>query len=174
MEGAIVLDHKHVGIPEIEAGHFRTVKIRRADKFEILWTRSTSKQTTYSLSPEVYTKKEIVFSTVRNPYDIIATWWALDRYGFSSFLEFINELQDARFTELDYLVKQGSQFIRYEHLNEDLNQLLSDVGLEPVEIPHMNATPDKKPWIEFFDRELLSAVISRFAQYFDQYGYERL
>jgi len=173
IEGAVVLDYKHVGLPEIEAGDFRLVKVRRGDEFKTLFKAERDAKT-FLLPPSLYTRRETVMSTMRNPYDLVATWWALDRYGFSTLTAFITELEDQRFAELDYLVRQGSRVLRYEHLDDDLNAALADVGLEPVEIPRSNVTPDKRPWREYYDRESLDAVNARFDPLFDRYGYERL
>lgn len=173
IEGAVILDYKHVGLAEINAGDFRTVKIRRKEDFEILFQWS-KKQTVYPLPASLYTRKEMILSTMRNPYDLIATWWALDKLEFSSLLEFITELGDPRFSELDYLVKQATRVLRFEHLSADLNEALAEVGMDPVEIPRANETPGKKPWREYYDRESLDAVNVRFGHLFDEYGYERL
>ena len=173
IEGAVVLDHKHVGLREIEAGAFTTVKRRREGAFEILFQKG-GKGDRYPLPASLYTRKEMVLSTIRNPYDIIATWWALDRLGFSTFAGFISELKDPRFSELDYLVKQATRVLRYEYLEKDLNRALADVGLDPVEIPRSNVTPGKKPWGEYYDWHTLDAVNTRFGRILDEYGYERL
>lgn len=175
IEGAWELDYKHIGVPEIRAGDFRKILMRNNGKSEVIFKQAPGVATeSYHLRPDVYTGEEIVFSTVRNPYDLIATWWALDQYGYPSLAEFVDGVNEERFNNLDYLVKQGSRFIRYERLNEDLDALLNEVGLEPVTVPRLNQTPSKKPWREYYNADSFAAVNRRFSAYFDLYGYEML
>lgn len=173
IEGSLLLEHKHVQMVQIQKGMFRKVSVRRGSGFEVLYERR-KEGATYMLGPDLLTGREVVMSAIRNPYDMVATWWQLDRRGFQTLADFVSGQTDPRFSELDYLVKQSSRVLTYERLQSDLDAVLQDVGMEPVLLPKLNVTPGKRPWREYFDSDAIEAVNERFGHLFEQYGYERV
>ena len=117
-------------------------------------------------------------TTVRNPYDLIVTWWLRTdaKWTYSSFKGFLREydhptyVQDGR---IFYHCNPGVEVLRFENLQRELSAFLICKGLEPFALPWINRTVDRKPWGSYYDREGLEIVWERFGQEAARYGYAR-
>lgn len=171
IDGSVLIDYHHITVPEIKDGKFRKVRIRAHGKHDVLFHYSEKRP--FFLHVEMYTEKEHVVTTMRNPYDLVITWWIMyrDKAGFRTLADFVNEYGGM---DLDAWARDATRILRYEHLSEDLNKLLEECEMEPVELPHVNKSSGKREWQDYYDRESLDAVNKRFAHWFEKYGYERL
>ena len=118
--------------------------------------------------------KEITVSTLRNPLDLLATWFHLSDYD--EMLTFIDEYQHDKFTQdgrLYYLAKYCDEFLVYDRLTEDFNALLQRFKLGKTRIYRFNTTPNKRPWQSYYTPELEAYVRERFAEDFALYEAQR-
>lgn len=70
------------------------------------------------------------------------------------------------------LIDGVDRVIRYEHLEEDFNQILSQVGInEYIPIPHTNKTPGKKSYREQYSPEARAIVEQELGQELAKFGY---
>ena len=64
------------------------------------------------------------------------------------------------------------EFIRFEHLESDLNNILNQVGVaEYIPIPHTNKTPGKKPYQEQYSSKARAIVEQELAKELATFGY---
>jgi len=122
---------------------------------------------------------ELAFATVRNPYDVLVTWFIRMHSSIRamSFLDFVTSYQNKdleRDGRLFFTCVDGVEVMRYETLQVDFDAMLAKIGLEPIQLERHNPTEIKKPWRTYYDEEILAAVNERFGHEFDRYGYERL
>jgi len=96
--------------------------------------------------------KEITVSTIRNPFDLLASWFALNE-GWTDFEKFLVDykhsamLKDGRF---HYFANVSDELFLYDQLSEDLNTLLTRLKLPKVRIYRLNTTSGKKPFEEYY------------------------
>ena len=125
---------------------------------------------------------EHVFTAIRNPYDVLASWYVrIHRTdGFrTSFVEFLRSHEHEDFTQGDpptlfYHCHEGVEVLRWEALARGINDLLATLGLPSVVLPRDNVTPKKRPWPEYYDEATIEAVHDRFGHDLDGWGYPRL
>jgi len=121
------------------------------------------------------TGDEAIATTVRNPYDVIVTWWLRATRGEGSFVEFIRDY--SRKPQLDSAGeifthrKHCDVVMRYENLAEDFRLLMEVVGLPQVEIPIDNTTKGKASWETYYDDDSLAEVERRFGMEIEDLGY---
>lgn len=118
---------------------------------------------------------ELAFTTVRNPYDLIVSWFTGVKIPMT-LADFVRRHTGKHFVRHDKLfwhVVDGVETIRYEHLENDLAAMLDRVGLPPVALP---VPPTKRtvPWESFYDAEALAAVNARFGEEIERFGYEQI
>lgn len=128
--------------------------------------------------PEEYT----VFTTVRNHWDAVLSWYyhlRVPDHGFEpSWLDQFLHKNDIYLPEhgrLWELHRRGADVImRYENLQQDLNDLLWANGIEPVELKEVGTTDEKagKHYSEFYDAKMRHAVGSLFSKEIKELGYE--
>lgn len=117
-------------------------------------------------------------TAVRNPYDVLATWFQL-QVKYKDFVEFLRKFEHKQFLlgdppDLFWQCGEGFHILRWETLQKDLDEFLAGWGLPSVEIPRENTTKDKKPWQEYYTPEAFEAANERFGAILDRYGYERV
>ncbi len=70
------------------------------------------------------------------------------------------------------LIDGVDEVIRYEHLESDLNKILSQVGVdEYIPVPHTNKTPGKKSYQEQYSPEARAIVEQELARELALFGY---
>lgn len=123
---------------------------------------------------------ELAFATVRNPYDVMVTWFIQMRSSIRNmpFLEFVKSYQNKdleRDGRLFFTCVDGVEIMKYETLQADFDAILDRVGINRTELKLHNPTGyKKKPWRTYYDPESLAVVNERFGHEFDRYGYEML
>jgi len=126
----------------------------------------------------IYEKAPIIFSTVRNPYDLLVSWWLIlmRRNHFDGdFLPFITSYQNYNFTRggrLFYFVEASTDILRFETLQEDFSRVMEKAGLPQNKLHHRNATAHRKPYQEYYTSEIIQAVKDRFVLDLEFTGYE--
>jgi len=126
--------------------------------------------------------EETVFTAIRNPYDVLVSWYVrMDRTkDFPvSMAHFVRTYEHEDFARGDppslfYHCAPEVEVLRWETLQDDLDALLTRLGLSPVRLPRDNVTPKKRPWIDYYDAEAFRAVHERFGHDLDAWGYERI
>jgi len=64
------------------------------------------------------------------------------------------------------------ELIRYERLEDDLNRLLRQAGVNRVvEVPRMNVTPGKRPYTEYYSERSRRLVEARLGKELQRFGY---
>lgn len=118
---------------------------------------------------------ETIITTVRNPFDLFATWYQLNpEWQQKPFLNFINNYNHSHFIRRGTLFWQDSfevDLLRYEHLQLDLNNIMEDLGLPAVHLEEMNITPGKKFYREYYGVDEVSAVENRVPNDIEGYAY---
>ena len=117
---------------------------------------------------------ETIVTTVRNPYDVIVTWWLRATRGEGSFVAFIREFDQKpqiNDGEIFTHIKHCDVVMRYEDLDQDFSGLMDILGLPRTVIPVDNMTPGKEPWQTYYDDEALEAVNLRFGVEIEGVGY---
>jgi len=125
---------------------------------------------------------ELVFTTIRNPYDALVSWYVrMDRTrGFPvSMAHFLRKYEHEDFARGDppslfYHCRPGVEVLRWETLQEEFDALLMQLELPTVRLPRDNVTPKKGPWRDYYDAEALEAVHARFGHDLDSWDYERI
>jgi hypothetical protein len=141
--------------------------------------------------PEKIQGSERVFAFVRNPYDLLATWYVREQ-GRSRLKALGRELR-RRPTMADFIrawaqhrpavyFKDGRMFyhaaeahqvLRYERgIEREVNSFLRKlVGMPTVQIRVENETPGKDHWSLYYDAEAYKAANEAFGADFADHGY---
>lgn len=125
---------------------------------------------------------EFTFTAVRNPYDMVASWYHMMKVAKGivadmSMAEFVRtyEVHDfVRDGTLFYHCTEGVHVMRWETLQRDFEEVLEHLGLPIISLPRKNMTSNKRPWLEYFDTEALTAMNERFGHDIDRFGYSRM
>ena len=132
------------------------------------------------------------FTIERNPYDRLVSFylWRKYRYGFDySFKEFVTGILDKDDTSVPgshgfsnkpfYLDNSCNicvdSIIQFENLQEDLNQVLKDIGINPtrINLPHYKSKiRDKGNYQDYYDDYTLSIAREAFKLEEKLFGYE--
>jgi hypothetical protein len=123
---------------------------------------------------------ELRVSTVRNPYDLMVTWWLqTGPHVGTAFADFVRHYP-FRVTVpgasgcLYHHADDSHVLLRWETLEEDLNAVLGWRAVAPVKLQRVGVTQDKRPWQTYYDPEALRAANARFAREFTRHGYEQV
>ena len=123
------------------------------------------------------TQGEMVAATVRNPYDIVVSWW-LNTKGkwhtlkFSDFVsDYIGNSLFTRGGKLFYFMDHVTMMMRYETLERDLTNVLKLVQLPPVSLKHTNITENKLPYTSYYTPAIQEAVAQRWGDEIEGFGY---
>jgi hypothetical protein len=118
---------------------------------------------------------EVVVCSVRNHFDTIASWWA--HMGMpEDFGAWIRNFDYHPHVTKDRLFALAAHryhsFIRFENMEYDLYKLFVTVGLPATfQIPKLNVTKGKIPKELLFDSKSAKAVVARFGEEMEEYGY---
>lgn len=116
---------------------------------------------------------EVIFTCVRNPLDLFATWVCLfnlpgtPQEQMAHFLD--NKLEN------DYMVRKGRLFwhkaqyvIHYENLEVELSEMVD----KRVPVPRVNVTKGKAPYLDYYTRDTMLRVQEMFWMDFELGGYQ--
>ena len=113
------------------------------------------------------TGKELVTTTIRNPLDLMASWFVLNqkwhKHGIVAFIKDYRHIElvknDRLFYYLDWRV---DVVMHFETLQRDLDNLLAKVGKASFKLPVINKTENKKPFMEYHTEETVELLWERF------------
>ena len=116
---------------------------------------------------------ELVFTTVRNPLDLIVSWWVImPPRHYKSLLEFVYTFEHAQFMQLTnmpgeyrlfYFLHQCDCVLRFENLRSSLPKFVKNrLNAAPTPFRKCNVTKDKKPWWTYHTEETIEAMFMRF------------
>lgn len=114
------------------------------------------------------TAGEKTFCVVRNPFDVMVSWWLLN--GGGDLTEFIQTYAHSDLEHdglLFYHAPRCDEVLFYEHLRWDLSRLFK----RPIHLKRLNRTPDKKHWKTYYTHEAKLALMERYGAEVEQYGY---
>ena len=120
---------------------------------------------------------EVIVTTVRNPYDVIVTWWLRATRGEGSFVEFIRHYnrspQLSSKGEIFTHAKHANVVLQYDTLDEDFTLIMKLLGLPQEKILVDNVTRGKKHWEEYYDASpgARAAVNLRFGPEIEELGF---
>ncbi len=119
---------------------------------------------------------EPVVTTIRNPYDILVTWWLSgnDPGPFPGFILGFKERNFLRDGRLLYHAPTADIVVRYENLDVELPAAFKKCGLESVALERVNVTKGKANWRRYYDADAIEAANRRFGAEIEQHGYELL
>jgi hypothetical protein len=122
-----------------------------------------------------------VYSTLRNPFDVLVSWFHYRppagvrdksfemwfdlsvRQGRNGYLNRGRALPHATLAD---------RFMRHENgLASELNRMLTEVGREPAEVPHIGAAENRRGYRAYYSPALRDEVMERFHLDFDTFGY---
>jgi len=121
---------------------------------------------------------ELVWTVLRNPYDLIVSWWlrrGVPR-GRSDFRSFARSWTDEPYVvngKMYFHLPDAKRVLFFERMEADFRKLAQDLDLPPIELPQTNPTPDKKPWQTYYDDEALRIVNERWGSEFESF-YDRI
>lgn len=148
---------------------------------EIKNNHHVTKKELLEASPDAFMGNEIAVSTVRHPCDLLVTWWL--RYlryngGGPGLLEFI-QFSEKEITRFMPYLRDGKmywidsdEYMRYESLQTDLNNLLTRFGFPSVVLRKINVTKEKKAWQSYYDDEMPDVVHQRFGKEAERFNYK--
>ena len=129
--------------------------------------------------------KYFTFSFVRNPWDIMVSWYKFRKCRNLSFDKFLTEYKiKNKYTywlpetlyQTDFLLDENDNplvdFIgRFENLQQDFNIICDKIGIPHQKLPHKNKTKHKH-YTEYYDDETRQIVAEKFAKDIEYFGYE--
>lgn len=137
------------------------------------------------------TGTEVVFTTVRNPYDLLATWFVRNKghlqmrmleeiHGeegtFRQFLELwlaMNQMPYMLDRRIFYHAEDSHYVLRFEALQANLDALMRKIPNAPprVALQLVNETPGRDHWSTYYDDALYALVNENFKHEFVKFGY---
>lgn len=130
------------------------------------------------------TGKELVISTIRDPLDLMVTWWKLILQAeFTTFVNFIQNFNHSHMIQNEtffWITMNWEKYwkihriLRYEDgLQDELNQALEHLELPQIQLETVQSTPDKKPFKEYyrFNRSAFYALLRRCQKDLIEYSY---
>lgn len=119
--------------------------------------------------------KEITVCTIRNPLDLLVSWYVLNPQwsgNFESFLIDYSHSAMVRDKMLHYFAARSDVLLLYDNLQQDFNGLLERFNLPPTRLYRHNTTSFKKPFKSYYTPETADIVTRIYKK--DLALYERL
>lgn len=123
---------------------------------------------------------ETIFATIRNPFDLMVSWYYQEMYKSGREEPFDKWLRRRLHYPNDYMVwglfyGQGlcTDILHFENLQEEFDQLMGKVGLPQIEIPQKNVSDKRegRNFISYYTSELIDLVIERYGSAIYNNGY---
>jgi hypothetical protein len=136
------------------------------------------RQSHHGFNPKWNLKGWKVCATVRNPLDVMVSWYynkTREEDSFAvwlpKFIEGCHYLQGER---MFFGRPFCTHLLHFENLQEDFNNWLEAIGLPPKEISRRNVSTarKKRPFMGYYDIPLARMVIERFKTDFTENGYQ--
>jgi hypothetical protein len=114
---------------------------------------------------------------VRNPFDILVSWWLIvgEREGYANFADFLLRSGDRELMtkggKLFYYSDYANWVLHYEQLAHDFTMLLNTLGLRQVSLVVRNKTKKKLPYHNYYTPETVKIVQDIYGDELERYGY---
>ena len=120
-------------------------------------------------------QNEKTIVTVRNPYDVLVSWWLIigEREGYKTFADFLTRCNDRELMTKDgrLFYYDGDYTLHYEQLDRDVGMVLRTLGLKQVTLKRRNPTPNKMPYQNYYTPETKAIVERVYGEELARYGY---
>jgi hypothetical protein len=100
--------------------------------------------------------------------------WFLNRgptLGIFDLKEFTEEFEP-RDRELYWFAKYADHVVKYESLQQDINNVLGQYRIRPIKLVPRNVTKGKKKPMSYFTPEILQLFNDKYQEEFTKYGYK--
>jgi len=127
-----------------------------------------------------------IFTVMRNPWDWVVSYYEFikSRRRHPKYFE-VNAMSFKDFIKSDYIKPQvnyvwnfttnsiwpETKIIRFEDLQKGFNEMLLEVGLHQMQLPHLHKTKRGK-YHEYYDEETKSLIANKFAKEIELLKYE--
>lgn len=134
----------------------------------------------HDIEPDWVSELEVVAATVRNPWDVVVSWYFHSHSTIPNFPSFdvwfddwINRPNHYIHMGMFFGLPYATHVIRFENLNEDWAAFLKAAGLPHRDLIHINKGHFRKgrPYREFYNDERRDKVAVKFANTINQLGY---
>jgi len=125
----------------------------------------------------------IVFATIRNPFDLMVSWYYQEMYKSGAEVNFDWWLWK-RLQEPNHYMKQGLFFglgictdvLHFENLQEEFDQLMKKVGLPQTKIPRKNVSDKRegRHFIDYYNSESIDIMMEKYGSTIYNNGYTTL
>jgi len=133
-------------------------------------------------------KDEVTVTTIRNPYDLLTSWWCvrptadwMDMHGrihkqpWPTFDLFICKFDTPyfRFRDPMFYHLPTDRVLRFEYLQDDFDKLCVEFDLPIKQILPHNVTPNKQPWVTYYQEcpAAIQAAQDRFGDEIERLNY---
>lgn len=122
----------------------------------------------------------VSYATVRNPYDVLVSWYHYEPRGArtkTTFRAYLDGLDKRKNGHLEHSVLHfaecAGKFLRYEDgLEAQLNLALDAAGYDPVTLNVIGQAVNRKPWPTYYSDYEYGWVKRRFGSEFARFNYE--
>lgn len=117
------------------------------------------------------TGKEHVFTVIRNPYDFLVSCFVRQGRG-KTFEDFVRGFKRSPYVEdgkLYYHAPDCHEVLRWEQLQEQLDNTMKKLGLSTFQLERHNETKDKKPWESYYTPKAFETVNERFGEELERF-----
>jgi len=116
------------------------------------------------------------FCTVRNPFDVLVSWFYSQRREkpFDLWLpEFLSGCQFLQGPRMFFGRPNCTHVLHFETLQDDFDGLCNDMGFQPTTIEHRNVSVNRKPqgFMTYYNFDRARQVIKRFRDDFTDNNY---
>ena len=117
---------------------------------------------------------EIKFAVVRNPFDIVASWFCLNK--FKTISDLLDKFKHTWFRNNDgnlftFFDPHVDEYLRYENLGTEVHQLMSHLKLPQPQLQCLNPTPNKQHYSSYYTSVEVSRMYAEFPE-IEDLGYE--
>ena len=122
-------------------------------------------------------RNEKTLSVVRNPYDVLVSWWLAISgkwVEYPTFESFLQDCEHPLFVQegrLFYFAERSDSIIKFENLETELNKILQTVRLPAVGLPHLNKTIKKQNYRKYYTPATRKLVFRRFGFELETFKY---
>jgi hypothetical protein len=151
---------------------------------ELKGARGAKHKVARSYAQEILSGKYKTFCSVRNPFDRMISWWKFTGRRCRTDLSFRDFIFEPRIkTEVlfrnltDFITINENisveNFIRFEHLQDDFDEMCNTVKIPRRQLPHKN-TGEHKPghYTEYYDDETIARVGEIFKADLEMFNYK--
>jgi hypothetical protein len=117
---------------------------------------------------------EVKFAVIRNPFDVVASWFALNR--FKTITDLLDKYEHTWFRNTDgklftFFEPHVDRYLRYENIDVEINNLMVELDLKPVKLRPVNVTPDKRHYSTYYTPAEVDRMYEEFPE-IEEYGYQ--